>query len=63
MAASSGWNEMALRYSEEELLEEVQTELVCRDDNLSLAELIAMAIHLENLLWKRQYSSLLSLPQ
>ncbi|KAM9530504.1 uncharacterized protein ACWYII_042142 isoform 1-T5 [Salvelinus alpinus] len=50
VAASSGWNEIALRT---QLREEVQTELACRDDNISLDALIVMAIHLDNLLRER----------
>jgi hypothetical protein len=38
------------------LREKVQTELAFGDDNLSLDALIAMAIHLDNLLQERRYS-------
>lgn len=51
VAASSGWNEPALRtLFRRGLCEKVQTELACRDDNLILDALIAMAICLDNLL-------------
>ena len=51
VAASRGWNEPVLRtLFRSGLHEEVQTELACRDDNISLDALIAMAIHLDNLL-------------
>ena len=38
----------------------VQTELACQDDTLSLDTLIAMAIRLDNLLWKRRHPHRLS---
>jgi hypothetical protein len=42
VAASSGWKELALStLFRKDLREEVQTELVCRDDNLTLDALIA----------------------
>ena len=51
VAASNGWNYPALRtLFRRGLLEEVQTELAYRDDNLTLDTLIAIAIHLDNLL-------------
>ena len=51
VAASSGWNEPALRtLFRRGLRKEVQKELACRDDNLTLDALIAMAICLDNLL-------------
>eukprot|EP00063_Salmo_salar_P039830 XP_014014665.1 PREDICTED: uncharacterized protein LOC106579344 [Salmo salar] len=54
VAASSGWNEPALHtLFRRGLREEVHMELACRYDNLSLDALIAMAIHLDNLLRER----------
>ena len=54
VAASSGRNEPALRtLFRRGLCEEVQMELACRDDNLSLHALIAMAIRQDNLLQER----------
>lgn len=59
VAASSGWNEPALRsLFRRGLREEVQMELACRDDKLSLHALIAMAIRQGNLLRERWYSHL-----
>jgi hypothetical protein len=53
VAASSRWNEPTLRtLFRRGLREEVQTELACQDDKLSLDALIAMAIRLDNLLWE-----------
>lgn len=57
VAASCGWNEPALRtLFRRGLCEKVQTELACRDDNLILDALIAMATCLDNLLWECLHS-------
>ena len=56
VAAANGWNEPALcTLFRGGLREEVQTELACEDDNLSLDVLIAMAICLDNLHWEHRY--------
>jgi hypothetical protein len=52
-----GLNEPALRTLFRGLREEVQTELACRNDNLSFDTLIAMAILLDNLFCERRYSN------
>lgn len=55
VAASSQWNEPVLRtLFRRGLRKEVQTELACRDDNLSLDVLIVMAIRLDYLLWEHR---------
>lgn len=57
VGTSSGWNEPALRtLFRRGLHEEVQTKLACRDDNLTLDALIAMAIRLDNLLRECRHS-------
>ena len=55
IAAFTRWNELALvTVFRNGLREEVQLELACRDDNLSLDQLISMAIRLDNLLQSRK---------
>jgi hypothetical protein len=57
VTASGGWNKPALRtLFRRGLLEEVQMELACRDDNLTLDALIAIAIHMDNLLQEHRNS-------
>ena len=56
VAVSSGWNEPALRtLLRRGLRKDVQTELACRDDTLSLDALITMAIHLDNLIREHRH--------
>jgi hypothetical protein len=59
VAASSRWNELALcTLFRRGLCEEVQTELACQDDNLSLDMLISVAIAMDNLLQEASSSPL-----
>ncbi|XP_035603469.1 uncharacterized protein LOC118365398 [Oncorhynchus keta] len=58
---ADGMTRRSTPYSEEDLREEVQTKLACRDDTLSLDALIAMTIRLDNLLWEH-WHSIASLP-
>lgn len=54
-AAASGWNEAALLTAfRNGLRPELQKELACRDDDLSLDSLISLAIRLDHLLRERQ---------
>lgn len=51
MAASTGWNDQALlTVFRSGLQSDIQTELACRDEDLTLDQLIAMTIRLDNLL-------------
>uniref|UniRef100_A0A3B1JLN1 ribonuclease H n=1 Tax=Astyanax mexicanus TaxID=7994 RepID=A0A3B1JLN1_ASTMX len=57
VAAASGWNDSALvLVFQRGLREEVQKELACRDDDLTLERLIGMAIRLDNLIRERYHS-------
>uniref|UniRef100_A0A3B1KLG0 ribonuclease H n=1 Tax=Astyanax mexicanus TaxID=7994 RepID=A0A3B1KLG0_ASTMX len=58
LAAQSGWNEASLITAFRRGLSEViQTELACRDDALSLNDLIKMATRLDVLLQSRRHTS------
>uniref|UniRef100_A0A3B1IFZ4 CCHC-type domain-containing protein n=1 Tax=Astyanax mexicanus TaxID=7994 RepID=A0A3B1IFZ4_ASTMX len=58
LAAQSGWNEASLITAfRRGLSEDIQTELACRDDSLSLDDLIKMASRLDVLLQSRRHAS------